>query len=194
MKILTIDVTGANLIVAAYDGKNVAEKSSLNETKKHNSLVMPYIDFVLNELNLKIGDIDVFSCVVGPGSFTGIRIGIATIKALSFATKKPVVAIGALEAVAFNKNDEEFYVTIDALHNNCYAAKYNNCWKNEVLKTYTTYQDLDNLNVKYYKKEGDLKGKDLIDITLEKIKDNNYSTLEPLYLRKSQAERDLDGE
>ena len=84
MKILTIDVTSPKLVVAAYDGSKASYKISEESGKKHNALVMPYIESVLDELKMSIKDIDVFSCVIGPGSFTGIRIGIATMKALSF--------------------------------------------------------------------------------------------------------------
>lgn len=194
MKVLTIDVTGKNLIVAASCDEKIAERCSSNETKKHNSLVMPYIDQVLNELNITIKDIDVFSCVVGPGSFTGIRIGIATIKALAFATNKPCVSINSFEVCAYDKKDENFYVLIDALHDCCYAAKYNKSWDNELLKTYTTYSDVQNSNLPIYTKNYDSSGRVLINITVDKAKKEQFGLLEPLYLRKSQAERDLDGE
>ena len=193
MKILALDVTGNNLVVALYDGKEIFSEIPQAQGKRHNSLVMPAIETILNRANLTIKDIDVFACVVGPGSFTGIRIGIATIKALSFATQKPCVAINSLEELAYGK-EGHFYTLIDALHDNFYAAKFNGSWE-AVEEIYCKHiDDIKKDNIQLYFKEEDSKPENLIAIAKKKAEKKEFSTLEPIYLRKSQAERDRDGD
>ena len=193
MKILALDVTGNNLVVALYNGKDIISEIPMATGKRHNSLVMPAIEKVLNAFNMSVKDIDVYACVVGPGSFTGIRIGIATIKALSFATNKPCVSINALEELAYGK-EGEFYTLIDALHNNYYAAKFNGSWEGLEDLSCKHIDDIKKDNLKLYFKEQDSNPETLIKIALRKAEKNEFQTLEPLYLRKSQAERDRDGD
>ena len=193
MKVLSIDVTAAKLVVAAFDGNKTSFKISQESGKKHNALVMPYIEEVLNELNLSVRDIDVFSCVIGPGSFTGIRIGIATMKALSFAMKKPCVAINALEEMAYGK-EGNFHTAIDALHDNYYTATFNGSWDKMSDVDCKFIDDIKKDNLPIYFKESEAIPQNLIDITLYKANKGEFSILEPLYLRKSQAERDRDGD
>ena len=193
MNILALDVTGNNLVVALYNGKDIISEIPMATGKRHNSLVMPAIEKVLNAFNMSVKDIDVYACVVGPGSFTGIRIGIATIKALSFATNKPCVSINALEELAYGK-EGEFYTLIDALHNNYYAAKFNGSWEGLEDLSCKHIDDIKKDNLKLYFKEQDSNPETLIKIALRKAEKNEFQTLEPLYLRKSQAERDRDGD
>ena len=193
MKVLALDVTGENLVVALYNGKDIISEIPMATGKRHNSLVMPVIEKLLDEAKLQIKDIDVFACVVGPGSFTGIRIGIATIKALSFATNKPCVAINALEELAYGK-DGEFYTLIDALHDNYYAAKFNGSWENLIELSCKHIDEIKKDKLKLYFKEGDSSPENLINIAIAKAEKKEFSPLEPIYLRKSQAEREKDGD
>ena len=193
MNILALDVTGENLVVALYNGNDVLWDIPKATGKRHNSLVMPTIEDLLEKAKLSIKDIDVYACVVGPGSFTGIRIGIATIKALSFATKKPCVAINALEELAYGK-DGDFYTLIDALHDNYYAAKFSGSWDNMQELTCKHIDEIKKDNLKLYFKGRDSSPENLIAIAKAKAEKNEYSPLEPIYLRKSQAEREKDGD
>ena len=193
MNILALDVTGTNLVVALYNGKDVISEIPEATGKRHNSLVMPAIETILDKANMTIKDIDVFACVVGSGSFTGIRIGIATVKALSFATSKPCVAINSLEELAYGK-DGDFYTLIDALHDNYYAAKFNGSWENIQELSCKHIDEIKKDNLKLYFKEEDSKPENLIAIAIAKAEKAAFSNLEPVYLRKSQAERDRDGD
>ena len=193
MKILALDVTGENLVVALYNGENVTYEIPMATGKRHNSLVMPTIEKLLNEFAMDIKDIDVFACVVGPGSFTGIRIGIATIRALSFATQKPCVAINALEELAYGK-EGDFYTLIDALHGNYYAAKFSGSWENLVDLSCKHIDEIKMDNIPLFYKETDSNPENLIAIAIKKAEKKEFSSLEPIYLRKSQAEREKDGD
>ena len=103
MKILGIDTSTPIGSVALIEDNNIVAEHTLNIVQAHSSRLMPAIDTVLK----KWGDItpkDLDGCAVGigPGSFTGIRIGVATAKSLCYAVDKPIVGISTLEAIGYN--------------------------------------------------------------------------------------------
>ena len=89
MNILAIDTTTKKASVALKVQDKIIIKEIDNEIT-HSEKLLPLLDSVLKEANLMLKDIDLFVCVQGPGSFTGLRIGIATIKALAKVTQKPI--------------------------------------------------------------------------------------------------------
>lgn len=99
MKILGIDTSTKVARVSILNDNLTYEKQIDNEIT-HSEKLMPLIAEVLNDANIKISDIDLFSCTTGPGSFTGIRIALATIKAFSKVFDKPIYAINTLELLA----------------------------------------------------------------------------------------------
>lgn len=102
MNILMIDTSGPACGVAlSRDGRLVCEME-LTSGLTHSQRVMPMADSALGMSGMTVGDIDVFGTVVGPGSFTGVRIGVSTVKALAHATGKPCVGVDALMALAAN--------------------------------------------------------------------------------------------
>lgn len=102
MNILMIDTSGPACGAAiAQDGQIICEVQ-LTSGKTHSQRVMPMVDQALSLCEMTTADIDLFGAVVGPGSFTGVRIGVATVKALSHAAGKPCIGIDALEALAAN--------------------------------------------------------------------------------------------
>ena len=102
MKILMIDTSGPACGVAiSRDGQIVCEMQ-LTSGRTHSQRVMPMVDQALELSEMQVGDIDLFGAVVGPGSFTGVRIGVSTVKALAHAADKPCIGIDALEALAAN--------------------------------------------------------------------------------------------
>ncbi|HRF36345.1 MAG TPA: tRNA (adenosine(37)-N6)-threonylcarbamoyltransferase complex dimerization subunit type 1 TsaB, partial [Clostridia bacterium] len=85
MNFLFVDSCQNQLFVLLYnDGKYFVKTS--NGNKKHNSVLLPSIDQLLAESGLTISEIQNIACVVGPGSFTGIRLGVTTCNGLAFAT------------------------------------------------------------------------------------------------------------
>jgi len=102
MKILAIDTSSATCSVAiTEDFKKIIELHSSDE-KTHSVKLMPLIDKAFKDSNLSLDDINLISCCIGPGSFTGVRIGIATAKAFSDAKNIPVVGVSSLEGLAYN--------------------------------------------------------------------------------------------
>ena len=102
MKILGIDTSTPIGSVALIDGNNLVAEHTLNIVQAHSSRLMPAIDGILKWSDITADDLDGCAVGIGPGSFTGIRIGVATIKSLCYALDKPIVGVSTLEAVAYN--------------------------------------------------------------------------------------------
>ena len=99
---LSVDTSGPVCLVVLSQGTKVLASATLNIGRTHSRSLSPLIEALLNQAEYTINDIDVYAAVSGPGSFTGLRIGVATIQGLAFAKDKPVVAISSLEAFAQN--------------------------------------------------------------------------------------------
>lgn len=99
VKILGIDTSTNFLSIGIYGDNNVYEYN-LELGRKHSSLLILTIKRILEALGWDAGDIDYFVCGLGPGSFTGIRVGLATIKGLAWSLNKPTVGIPTLDILA----------------------------------------------------------------------------------------------
>ena len=125
MKILGIDTSTKNLCLGLYiDGKSY--EYNLEVGRDLSSVLAPTIKRVIDTLDLKIADIDYFACGLGPGSFTGMRIGLATIKGLSILRNKPVVGVSSLDILAKNVpvRDRLIVTAVDARRNLIYCSSY----------------------------------------------------------------------
>lgn len=134
MKILAIDTSSKTCSVAiTEDNKKIIELHSDDE-KTHSVKLMPMIDEAFKSTNLSLDNIDLLACSVGPGSFTGVRIGISTIKAFADVKGTPVTQVSSLEGLAYNMIDNNipamqlastlFCSIIDANNNNVYCGLY----------------------------------------------------------------------
>lgn len=102
MKILSVDSSATVASVAlSEDGRLLAEYT-LNNKNTHSETLLPMIETLLSFFSMEIDDVDLFAVSTGPGSFTGVRIGTATVKGLAFASSKPCVGVSTLEAIAYN--------------------------------------------------------------------------------------------
>ncbi|RKD32351.1 tRNA (adenosine(37)-N6)-threonylcarbamoyltransferase complex dimerization subunit type 1 TsaB [Thermohalobacter berrensis] len=126
MKVLAVDTSSIVATCAILDENKLIGEYILNHKKTHSQKLMPIVKEIMESCELKPEDIDIFAASVGPGSFTGLRIGVATIKSLAQIMDKPVVGISALEALAFNVPLAEGLVVplIDARRENVYSAIY----------------------------------------------------------------------
>lgn len=128
MKILGFETTDVIASVALYLDGAVYE-SALSKEKRHAESVLPAAEELLAAHGLSTADMDAFAADVGPGSFTGVRIGVCMANALGLAHQKPVIAVNALEALAEPKQgDTPVCALIDARNGNGYGAVY--CGKN----------------------------------------------------------------
>ncbi len=130
MKILSID-TASNIcgVCISEDDKPICCLDTLTD-RKHSEILMPLISDAFSQSGLTIQDIDLIVCDIGPGSFTGIRIGVATVKAFADCLNIPCVGISSLEALCYrvktlNFTDTKFICSlIDCKHDSCYFAVY----------------------------------------------------------------------
>ena len=97
MIILALESSALTASVAVCDGERLLGEYTINNGNTHSE-----VESLLKFLKLSVSDVDLFACSVGPGSFTGIRIGVATLKGLAFASEKPCVGVSTLEAMAYN--------------------------------------------------------------------------------------------
>lgn len=91
---------------------------------QHSVRLMGEIDAALNDAALTLGGCDYLVCVVGPGSFTGIRIGIATVKGLSMAAERPVLSVTSFDCLAYAEESGKKLCLVDAGHGFFYACPY----------------------------------------------------------------------
>ena len=102
MNILMIDTSGPACGVAVMKDGQIVCELQLTSGKTHSQRVMPMVDQALAMCEMAVSDIDLFGAVVGPGSFTGVRIGVSSVKALAHAAGKPCIGVDALDALAAN--------------------------------------------------------------------------------------------
>lgn len=225
MKILSIETAGNICAVALTEDDKLIKEELLDDSNTHSVKLMPLMDKILSETNTKISDIDLFACDIGPGSFTGIRIGLSTIKAFMDVTNKKAIGVTSLEILAENIKEEGLIcVLIDAKNDNVYYALFektnNTCRIIENPKFYNINNIINivkNKNEKiFFVGSGSIVYKDMIESKLINAKfssniEDNYlnarnigiiafrnqnkavfsDKLTPLYLRSSNAERNI---
>ena len=102
MRILSFESSAVSAAVCLTDETRVIASAFQNCGLTHSRTLLPMAEQVLDNVGLRPCDLDGFAVAAGPGSFTGIRIGVATVKGLSFGTDKPCVGVSTLEAMAWN--------------------------------------------------------------------------------------------
>ena len=139
MKILAIDTSGIVVGVALIDENKVLAEININYKQNHSVTIMPLIDQLLKSVNMEINEIDYLACTCGPGSFTGLRIGAATVKGIAFALNKKIIPISTLESLAYNIFITDKYIIpiIDARSERVFTAIYK--WENQ--KLINTYKE-----------------------------------------------------
>lgn len=125
MKILAVDTSSKLCSIAILEDTNLIKKLELDNGLTHSETLMPLIQQLLKEFDLTLNNIDLLVSDIGPGSFTGIRIGVSSCKAFSDSLNIPCIGISSLEVLAYNiKNDGLICSTIDCKNDNCYFALY----------------------------------------------------------------------
>lgn len=140
MKILALDTSGPNCSVSLVDDEKIIANFNINNGITHSETLVPLIDELFKFSKMSISDVDAFACSIGPGSFTGLRIGIATIKGFALSLKKPVISIPTLLSLAYNVPyfDGIVCTVLDARNDNVYSALFNVKGKPEMIGDYIT--------------------------------------------------------
>lgn len=189
---LAVDTSSRYLTVLAQKGDKVVLRHIPDCAMKHSVILMDEIDAAFSEAGLTPAECDFFAAVTGPGSFTGIRIGIATVKGFALATGKPVVSVTAFDLIAYNVTDENFHAVIDAGRAHYYVCSYSGEGKEygyfseeEVKALGGNLYGFENLTFENYKKT-DIKN--CLHPVICRNERNFSENIQALYIRKSQAE------
>lgn len=127
MLILALDTTTASGSVALLEKTRLLAEMNAESGSSHSARLLRSVDQLLRLNSLAIKDIDGFAVAAGPGSFTGIRIGLSTAKALAFASGKPVAPVSTLKALAFKLKDSQVRLIspiLDAKKGEIFAALF----------------------------------------------------------------------
>lgn len=224
MKILSITTSSPICGVAILENSTLIKQINLDNGLTHSESLMPIIKQILKETNLTLNDINLLITDIGPGSFTGIRIGISTIKAFVDSLNIPAIGINSLEGLAYNVQTPTIICSlIDAKKENVYAQIFEHIDTDYILRRNASFEninslllELKNLDLAYnltFVGDGSVNYKEKILETLPNsifsdvnklsaynialagyhhyIK-NDFSTIEPLYLKRTQAEQLLE--
>ncbi len=127
MKIFACDSSAKSASVAVCDGRRLLAEYTVNNGNTHSETLLPMAEAALRSLGMTVDDVDLFGCSAGPGSFTGVRIGAATVKGLAFGKGKPCIGVSTLEALARNlvcDCDRIIYPVMDARRGQFYTAAF----------------------------------------------------------------------
>ena len=126
MKILAIDSTAIVASVAICDDEKLVALYTVNNGNTHSETLLPMVESVLKQSKLTVDDIGLFAVSNGPGSFTGVRIGCATVKGLAFGREVPCMGISTLEALAYNLKGSDGILcpVMNARRNQVYNALF----------------------------------------------------------------------
>ena len=133
MKILAVDTATQSCSVAVTDQRQLLAELTIANGRTHSRHLMHLIENVFEMAGLKVEQVDGFAATIGPGSFTGLRIGISAVKGLAYALHKPMVGISSLEALAWQCSQTPFLICaiIDARKKEVYSCRYR--FKNRIL-------------------------------------------------------------
>ena len=219
MNILSVDTSNKIASVSLFKDMNLLNEKFSNDQKTHSENLLPIIDELLKEKDMSIKDIDMFIVSVGPGSFTGIRIGVSMVKGMAQALNKKIIPITSLEGLTYMAGSENVCAIINARHGNVYAQiKHNGVFSepdcmniNDVISRLKQYdekftivgdateefEDLlnSNLNCSIFEKMIE-NSSDIGKFALNKyLKGENVAKtpheILPIYLRKAQPDREV---
>ncbi len=200
MNYLAIDTSGKNLTVIVCKNDIITSYCDKECGVNHSTSLMPKVEELITKAEFDLKMADFIACVVGAGSFTGIRIGVATVKALCFAYNKPCLSITSFDTLAYNVKGGRVLAIIDAKHNGFYACGYDD--KKVVLEPcYIMREELEKIKGEYQTlvAVSEIDGFDITPVSVESglklateekkhLASDDLDSLVPLYCRKSQAE------
>ena len=202
MTSLFIDTSTNRLIIGLYKDKK--EIALINEIANNDmsSKVLPNIKNILEQNNMDIFSIDDIYVVNGPGSFTGLRIGVTIAKTIAWSLNIPIYTISELKVIASTSTKKYIVPLIDARRGYVYAALYSKNLKNLINDKYVKYDDFINeLKTSYKFNEIEFVSYDEIDnaikpsINIEKVlehshlKNINPHMVKPMYIKKISVEK-----
>ena len=185
MKLLLVNAAADKLMVAVAVDDKIYKCDSNVAPKGHSAIINICIDEVIKKANVKLSEMDAYACCIGPGSFTGIRVGIATIKAFMLANPSKYIAVNSLEALAYNKHGD-CIVAMPAGRGRYYTAAY---FDGKEINAPEMVNDLPE-NAIIYDTKADYTDEFMAVAIAKYNKDEFVERLSPLYLQLCQAEEE----
>ena len=154
MLTLAFDTSSKTAAVAILRDDVILYDVIINVSLNHSEVLLPAIDQACLQTRIKISEMDLFACAIGPGSFTGLRIGVSTLKGLMLATGKPAVGISSLAALALNadKSTKIICSAMDAGRGQVYIA-YFRYGKNSILERISDDQVVNPADIEHDSKQ-----------------------------------------
>lgn len=208
MKYLFIDTSTHDLTIAISSSDEILSVVTSSNTNEHSKYALTELENTFNKAGLKPDGIDKVMVINGPGSFTGVRIGVTIAKTYAWALKKDIIPVSSLLSFALGYEGYDYYVSVlDARRNYVYAAIFNNSYEPFLEEQYISVEDLYNIIVTL---EGnisvigdiDIKNYKCSPIKTDILKIVNYykdgqavppHSLNPHYLKRVEAEERLMG-
>lgn len=211
MLILAISTSSKICSVALLENDKPIKELNIDNLKTHSENLLPLIDELFKSTNKNVSELDLIACDVGPGSFTGIRIGISTTKAIAEVNQIPVVSCTSLEALSYNVNSNTICSLIDARNNQVYCGVFDE--NHNLIKDYMAddinivIENLPKGSISFVgdgailhekllngivSQDNDIHASNIGIFGFNKYQKGNTETADsivPMYLRKSQAER-----
>lgn len=195
---LAVDTSSRYLTVAVCKGNNKVVSHLADCAMNHSVVLMDEIDKALDKAGLTPAECDFFAAVTGPGSFTGIRIGVSCIKGYATALGKRAFGVTAFDLISYNVNSDcDYLVAVDAAHGNYYVCGYSAHGYCNISPRFLSRENVVEFSLPVYGFEDlDLPGytkleaKDCLCPAVEKACEYDGGGLHALYVKKSQAEEE----
>jgi len=146
---LYIDTSDKDVSIAIIKDGNILSEIQKEIPNEHSVYTVPFINKALDKSNLKPDDIDNIMVVNGPGSFTGVRIGVTIAKVYAYLLHKEIRTISSLKALALSTDNNYILSLIDAKHNNYYLGLYDQDYNEVVKEGFYNLDTVNNLIKKY---------------------------------------------
>jgi len=208
MKVLGVDTTRKSAVIYIYDSESDKRYSlRMNENVKHSEGLFLYIEKALFDCKLKISDFDAFCGVVGPGSFTGIRVGMSVLKGFNIVENKKLCPLTTFEILATKY--KKGLILLNSTSTSCYYAKVKShkiletgvVLKSEIINLVgdepiiILKEEQNTISIEYNNIEVESDIENLFfDCLVSKLESDDWGEFLPYYLQLSQAERNKVGE
>ena len=194
MIFLFLDTSSENLVVSLLKDNKVIETNTIYSLNDHSTYIVKTIREILNNNNIKINELDKIFCTIGPGSFTGTRIGITVAKTIAWALNIKVVPISSLKQYIFSYDNYDYYIPVIEDKKGMFFAIYDKNYKEIESEKYILKEEFDNY-ISNYQNSIIIKDKniDVLKMINYYISNEgiNPHELKPNYIKRIEVESKL---
>lgn len=188
MYTLFIDTHDKEIKIILYKDNKIINKTIENSNYQHSEITLPTIKKILDSNKLKPQDLNQIAVVVGPGSFTGVRIGVTIAKTIAYSLKIPIKVLDSLYIKALSyKGKKDFLVSIED-RNGAFVASFNNKYEKLEEYKYLPKKDYEIIKEQSNYVDTEVNYEELINI-INNIKETNPHKVNPLYIKQIGVEK-----